>query len=113
MFIFWVATIAILEISENLKATEIIYDSTKTRPVRRRVITQDRGNSTARGVFGGAATGSLIGGLAGGGRGAGIGLGVGALTGGLIGSRRPRYREVVYEYDEPEKMYEEDVEVEE
>ncbi len=114
-FIFGIAALGSL-VQIELFAARTIVNTTRTArtaPVRRRVVYErtDRGGSTARGVFGGAATGAMIGGLAGGGKGAGIGLGVGALTGGLIGSsrdrRRPQYREVIYEYEDP---YEEDVE---
>lgn len=103
-FIFGIAAIASFFQMEAL-AERTIVDTTRSSrkaPRRRTVVYErDRGNSTARGVFGGAATGALIGGMAGGGRGAGIGLGVGALTGGLIGSsrdrNRPRYHRVIYE----------------
>lgn len=56
-------------------------------------------NSTARGLFGGAASGALFGGLIGGGRGAGIGAGVGAATGVLIGSAKDAERRSNYDYD--------------
>lgn len=103
-FIFGIAAIASLIQLEVLAERNIVDTTRSSRRAPRRhtvVYERDRGSSTARGVFGGAATGALIGGMAGGGRGAGIGLGVGALTGGLIGSsrdrNRPRYRKVIYE----------------
>jgi outer membrane lipoprotein SlyB len=54
------------------------------------------GNSTIRGLFGGAGTGALIGGLAGGGRGAGWGALAGGLVGTAIGSSRDAERKRYY-----------------
>lgn len=107
---FSAIAISSLGMLETVNAARVTYDSTKykykTRPVRRRVV-YERG-SRAGDVLAPAATGALIGGIAGGGRGAGIGAGVG-LGLGLLNSR-PRYREVVYEYDEPEIIDDEDIE---
>lgn len=104
--IFGVSIIASLGLFELLEAARVVYNTTRnsSNARRRRVVYRDRG-SRAGDVLAPAATGALIGGIAGGGRGAGIGAGVG-LGLGLLGSSRPRYREeVVYEYDEPEEMY--------